>query len=116
MIRLLLDEHIEKSILTGVLRRMPDADILNVQTANLQGMSDPSLLEWALLENRILVSRDAATMIDFAYQRLIAGQPMAGLFAVSSTMSIGRVIEELIVILNCSTASDWKDKVTHLPL
>jgi hypothetical protein len=116
MIRLLFDEHIKESVLNGLRLRLPTADILNVQEAGIRGMSDPDLLEWALNENRIIVSQDVNTMIGFAYQRVIAGQPLFGLFVFPSTMPIGRVIEELVIILSRSTASEWENSVVHLPL
>ncbi|MDX2043918.1 MAG: DUF5615 family PIN-like protein [Acidobacteriota bacterium] len=116
MIRLLFDEHIDEAILAGLRSCLPAADILNVKEAGIRGMSDPDLLEWAFQENRIMVSQDVNTMIDFAYQRMIAGRPLFGLFVFPAKMSIGRVIEELSIILSCSTASEWENRVVHLPL
>lgn len=116
MIRLLFDEHVEESILTGIRLRLPGADILNVQAASIRGMSDHDLLEWAHSENRIIVSRDVNTMIGFAYQRVMASLPITGLIVLSSTMSIGRAIEELVIILCCSEASEYENRVVHLPI
>ena len=44
------------------------------------------------------------------------GLPMAGVIAMAETVSIGQAIEELLLILECSEQSEYKDRVMHLPL
>ena len=53
----------------GLLRRRPEIDIVTVQDAGLSGIDDPSLLEWAAREGRILLTHDMTTMTHHAYER-----------------------------------------------
>ncbi len=99
-----------------MLRKKPDCDVLRVQDTEIAGADDPTLLEWAAKEGRILLTHDVETMVRFAYQRVSEGLPMFGVFEIRDTVPIGDAIEELILILEASSEEEWKDKVTYLPL
>jgi hypothetical protein len=62
------------------------------------------------------MTHDRATMPDFAYARVIAGQPMPGVFVVNDRMSIRQTIDELLLIEACSEQTEWVTLVTYLPL
>jgi predicted nuclease of predicted toxin-antitoxin system len=53
--KLLADENFDNNIIRGLLRRNPDIDIVRVQDVGLSGKDDPTVLEWAAQENRILL-------------------------------------------------------------
>jgi hypothetical protein len=36
--------------------------------------------------------------------------------AIDDELPIGKVIEELAIIVECSELSDWKNQITYLPL
>jgi predicted nuclease of predicted toxin-antitoxin system len=52
------DENFNNDIGRGLLRRRPDLDILRVQEVGLSGADDPTVLEWAAREGRVLFSHD----------------------------------------------------------
>lgn len=116
MLRLLFDENFNQRILRGLRQRLPAADLLTVQQVGLAGMPDPDLLAWAAAEQRILATHDLQTMLGFAYERLKAGEYMAGVFAVPEDTPIGRVIDDLVLLIACSELSEWENRVLHLPL
>lgn len=66
----------------GVLRRKPDADIVRAQDVGLSGADDPSVLEWAAQQSRILLAHDVSTITRYAYEQVEAGQEMPGVFEV----------------------------------
>jgi predicted nuclease of predicted toxin-antitoxin system len=66
MIRLAADENFNNDIVRGVMRRNPDVDIVRVQDAGLSGADDPTVLEWAAQEGRVLLTNDVATMTKYA--------------------------------------------------
>src|SRR5438874_2281576 len=74
MIRLAADENFNNDILRGIQRRDPTADIVRIQEAGLSGADDPTVLEWAAQEGRVLLTHDVATMTRYAYERVRAGQ------------------------------------------
>ena len=80
MLRLLSDENFNGDIVRGLFLRQPDLDLLRVQDVGLQETDDPAILDWAANEARIVLTHDRATMPDFAYERLLKGKQMPGLF------------------------------------
>jgi predicted nuclease of predicted toxin-antitoxin system len=87
-----------------------------VRDVGLAGEDDPTVLEWAAQENRILLSHDVATITRYAYERIAAGQPMTGVIEVTFDASIGRVIEDLLLILDCSLEGELEGQIYYLPL
>ncbi len=116
MIKFLADENFNNQIVRGVLRQNPNIDIVRVQDVGLKGADDPDVLSWAAQEKRIVLTHDVATMITFAYERLQAGLPMLGLFEVKRRVPVGLVIEEIILIAECSLEGEWEGQVRFLPL
>jgi hypothetical protein len=55
-------------------------------------------------------------MPDFAYNRLVREEPMAGMFVVNDRMPIRQAIDELLLLVDCSEQAEWKDVVLYLPL
>lgn len=116
MVRLLSDENFNADIVRGLLRHHPNMDLSLIQEVGLEGVDDPTILEWAVANNRVLLTHDRATMPDFAYARVAAGLPMAGVFVIHDRMSIRQAIEELLLIESCSEQEEWAGLVIYLPL
>ena len=116
MLRLAADENFNNDIVRGLIRRKPDVDIVRVQDVDLAGADDPTVLEWAGAEGRAIVTHDVSTMSEHAYERVAAGRPMPGVFETDQSISISRVIEDLLLIVECSLPDEWEGRVVHLPL
>ena len=56
---------------------------MRVQDVDLSGADDPTVLDWAAQQGRVVLTHDVATMISFAYERTQAELSMPGLFEVS---------------------------------
>jgi hypothetical protein len=84
MLRLAADENFNGDVVRGLLRRNPKLDIVRVQDVGLSGADDPSLLQWAADQGRIVVTHDISTLAKHAFDRIAAGQPMPGVFEVRS--------------------------------
>ncbi|MEG4504182.1 DUF5615 family PIN-like protein [Microcoleus sp. F6_B4] len=80
MLSLLSDENFNGDIVRGLFLRQPNLDLLRVQDVGLREVDDPAILAWAVMNGRILLTHDRATMPDFACDRLVAGEAMAGMF------------------------------------
>jgi len=111
-----VDENFNMHIVSGVLRRLPDADIVRVQDAGLTGADDPVVLEWAASEGRVLLTHDANTLTAFAYERVAQGLAIPGVFEVSLKVSISVAIEEIMLLAECSLEAEWEGQVNYLPL
>jgi hypothetical protein len=116
MLRLLFDENVNQRILRGLKLRLPDLDYAVAQDAGLKGAADAEVLAWAARQNRILITHDLKTVPRHAYERAAAGEPMSGVLALAETLPVGRAIEELAVVIECSEQSEWENQVVHLPL
>jgi hypothetical protein len=117
VLRLAADEDFNNVILRGARRRNADLDVVRVQdVAGLSGADDSTVLEWAAREERVLFTHDANTMTAQAYQRIKAGEPMPGLFAVPRDVPVGVAIEDLLLIAEYSSEEDWQGRVSYLPL
>ena len=111
MLSFLSYENFNGDIIRGLFLRQPNLDLLRVQDVD-----DPIILEWATINNRILLTHDRATMPDFAYERLNKGKDMAGMFVINDRMPTRQVIDELILLVDCSEQTEWKDIILYLPI
>ncbi|MCY2990480.1 MAG: DUF5615 family PIN-like protein [Planctomycetota bacterium] len=116
MLLFLADENLKGDITRGLLRRKPDLDLVRVQDVGLLGAADPEVLAWAAESGRILLTHDLATIPDFAFERVTAGEPMPGVFVVPRRLSVRQVIEEIILLATESQPEEWAGIVLYLPL
>jgi Domain of unknown function (DUF5615) len=116
MIRFLADADLKRGIVSGCLRREPRMDFLYANEADLEGVPDPSVLALAAEQNRILVSHDFRTMPRHFGDFLQARGFSPGVFLVPQYLPIGRAIEELVLIWVASSAEEWENRITPVPL
>ena len=116
MLPLLIDENLNHRILRGLLRSVPQLDYLLASDAGLKGTNDPAVLDFAARENRVLATHDLRTIPKYAHERVKAGLPMPGVIAISDDLPIGRVIEDLAVIVECASPTEIQLLVIYLPL
>lgn len=116
MLRLLADENFNNDIVRGLLRRQPELDIVRIQDVGLSGADDPTVLEWSAQEGRILLTHDVATITMFADERVQAGLSRPGVFEITRAVPIGRAIEDILLLAECSMEGEWEGQVRYLPL
>lgn len=116
MLRLASDENFNGDIIRGLLLRQPDLDIVRVQDAALQEAGDPTVLAWAAANHRVLLTHDRKTMPDFAYQRVAEGKHMPGLVVVNNRLPLGRAIDEILLLVQCTLEVEWEGSVFRLPM
>ena len=116
MLRFVSDENFNNDIVRGLLRRNPNLDIVRIQDVGLRGEEDPVILEWAANEERILLTHDAATMTNFAYERVRAELPMPGVIVVPDDLPIGTSIEDILLIAEFSNTNELENRIVYLPL
>jgi predicted nuclease of predicted toxin-antitoxin system len=114
--RFLADHDLNEIIVDGVLRAEPTIEFRHVRDFGYERRSDTEVLELAASQQLIVVSHDVNTMSAAAYDRMRAGQPMAGLLLVRQLQAMAPVIESLVMIWAGSEDDEWRDVVTYLPL
>jgi len=115
-VRFVADVNFNKKILRGLRRRSADFEFIRLQDIGLSRLQDPKVLEWAWKEDRLLLTHDFKTMIGFFNERLEAGLPVPGVFEISSKLPIRTAIEELMIVIECSTQDEWTGRLTFIPL
>jgi len=116
MLRLLADENFNGEVVRGLLLRQPELDVVRVQDVGLTRADDPDILAWAAEDNRIVLTHDCATMPDYAYERLAAGERMPGVLILNDRFPVGQAIQEILLMAACSEQAEWSGHVVHLPL
>ena len=116
MLKFAADENFNNDILRGILRKIPELDIVRVQDSEFSGATDPEVLEWAAQENRVLLTHDVQTITKYAFERVMSSLPMPGVFEVSRIVPIGQVIEDILLLAECSQEGEWEGQVRYLPL
>lgn len=116
MLPFVADENFNNDIVRGIRRCNPAVDIVRVQDIGLSAADDPSILEWAARFGRAVLTHDVATMTRYAYDRVREGKPMPGVFEVGRHVPMGVVIEEVVLLAECSLDGEWEGQVRYLPL
>ncbi len=115
MLRFLADENLNRNIVRG-LRRVENVDILPAQDAGLAGSDDPTILDWAAAESRIVVSHDVNTLVQLAWQRVVDSVVMPGVIIVPPACATADVIADLLLINRVCNPDEFAGKVWYLPL
>jgi predicted nuclease of predicted toxin-antitoxin system len=116
MFVLLADENFDNDMLRGLERRGVVVDIRRVQDVGLYHGKDPVILEWAAVQNAILVTHDRKTMSKFAFARVAAGQAMPGVWIIDDSLSVRDAVDQLELLVSCSDPAEWSGRVLFIPL
>ena len=116
MLLLVPDENFNNDIVRGLLRRKPGLDIVRIQDVGLRGADDPTILEWAAQEGRVVSTHDAATMAYYAYERVRANKSMPGVVEIADDLPLGMVIDDILFLAEYGEPREWEGRVIYLPL
>lgn len=114
--KLISDEDFNGRIVRGLLRRFPSLDLVRVQDVGLIEKHDTEVLAWAAEENRLLLTHDFATMIDYANNRVAENLMMPGIIAVPQDLAIGEAIDEISLLIEYSLENEWENQIVFIPL
>jgi hypothetical protein len=116
-VKWLSDENFDNDIVRGVLRRSPRFDVVRAQDlVEVAGRTDAVLLDWASQNDRIVLTHDLSTIIPAMRQQLQRTDSCAPIVLVPDSLPLGLVIEEILLLDECSTKADWASGVLYLPL
>ena len=114
MDRFAADHNFHEDVLRGLMRRLK-IDILPIRDVGLATAQDPTLLDWAAAEGRILLTHDRNTVPGYLYARVNRGLISPGVIVVDDHAPIGRVVDDLYYLIACGTADDFRDQVRYVP-
>jgi hypothetical protein len=120
VLRFLADHNFNFDVVRGLRRRGAveglAIDVVTAREVGLAATDDPRILEWAAAEGRIVLSSDVNTLVGFAWDRVRAGAAMPGVFAAIQDAPVGQLIEDLLLLAECTEPDEWSDRVMYLPL
>jgi hypothetical protein len=111
MLRLASDADVHGDIVRGLRRRLSEIDLVRAQDALSDGAPDTDVLAWAAAGNRVLITNDRNTMVGLAYQRVANGDPVPGLIVTTNQQSIGRAIDDIVLLAECLSEDEMRDMV-----
>jgi hypothetical protein len=116
VIPFLIDQNFNEHIVDGMTRRAATLEFVHVRDVNLARAPDSTVLEWAALHGRVLLTHDRRTIPPVAHARVAAGLPMPGVFVVSADMQIAMAIDELLIAAHCLTPDECNQIVRFFPM
>jgi len=116
MLLLVADENFNNTIIRGLLRLKPSLDIVRIQDVGLTSADDPTVLEWAARENRILLTHDVATITKYASERILSGKYMPGVIEVTRAVPLGGAINDILLIAETCKKGELENQIIYLPL
>jgi len=116
MIRVITDHNFNGRIIKGLSSRIATLDLATARSVGLAKAVDPNILAWAVQEKRVLFTQDLKTMPMHIRNRAAAGLSHAGVVFVPQSLGVGRAIEELQMVVECTEEHEWTDQVLYLPM
>lgn len=114
-IRFQADADFNQTILLAAIRREPGLDFQTASAGGVIGLADPDVLATAAAEERLLVTHDQRTMPRH-FSRFVATRRSAGLLVVPQFLSLGAVVEDLLLINAATEAEEWINRLGFLPV
>jgi Domain of unknown function (DUF5615) len=111
VLRILTDQNFDENIVSGLLRRGVELEILRARELSLDAVSDPETLEAAAEHDAIVLSHDRSTLAEFAWGRVGQGLAMPGVVTVPWEMAVGDAVRALEPILGPGQPADFRNLV-----
>lgn len=112
--RLYMDVHIPSPITASLRRR--GVDVITSQEDGTREVGDEQLMEQAVVQGRILFTEDT-DLLGIAASWQSAGRDFPGLiYAHQLGPGVGRIIDDLELLMLCTDPEELQNRVIHLPL
>ena len=109
-----MDVHVPRAVTTAL--RLRSIDVLTAQEDGAAQLDDDRLLERATSLGRVLVSQDEDLLREGS-RRLRAGEEFSGIvYAHQLRVTIGRMVEDLVLIATATSREDWSGRIEYLPI
>lgn len=115
MPRFLADENFDGHAFREIKRLFSHLEIARIQDVQLQGAKDEDILEWTASHGYILFTHDAKTMTRHGRERISKGLLFPGMVVVRRQSSIGQMVRELEILIECTREDEWEDNIWFVP-
>ncbi len=117
-LKYLIDENVDP-VYTNQLRRLrPDLVVWGVGEPNTpkKGTLDPEILCWCEEHNFVLVTNNRKSMPVHLTDHITEDRHMSGIFILNPNLSMGKNLEELILLAEYSFDNEYQDQIIHVPI
>lgn len=115
MLRFLTDQNFDHDLTRGLIARLPSLDLLTAFNAGVSEYDDPALLRWTADHKRILLTHDKKTIPRYVKEVVSAGAVLPGVILVIKSVALGKLIDDLELIIRCGQPEDFRNDVFYLP-
>lgn len=114
----ILDENVDLAYQIQLLKRNSSLVVFAVGDPGMPPKStlDPEILCWCEEQNLVLVTNNRASMPIHLADHIAQGRHVPGIFILNSNLSMGRTIDELIIIAETALDDEYQDVITYLPV
>ena len=109
-----LEVHVPAPITRALLAR--GVDVLTAQADGTTRLNDSDLLDRARELGRVLFSRDEDFLAEATKRQRSGGNFTGLIYAHQLRVTIGRCVQDLELIAQCSEPEDFVNRIEHLPL
>jgi hypothetical protein len=113
-----MDENVDPVYVTQLRQQVPDLVVRAVgePATPSTGTKDPEILLWCEEYQFVLVTNNRRSMPVHLTENIAQNRHIPGIFILSPSLSIGKNIEELILIAEGSFDDEYQDQIVFLPL
>jgi len=117
MRRFLIDENMSPQYHTQLLYHEPSLTVLAVgdENAPARGTQDPDILVWCEQNQFSLITNNRESMPQHLSDHLSAGHHVPGIFTINRKVSMGLIIDQLLLIAGASDEEEYIDRITYIP-
>lgn len=118
MRRFLIDENMTPEYRTQLLRHEPSLTVLAVgdEGAPAKSTADPDILVWCEQNDFTLITNNRKSMPQHLSDHLDEGNHVPGIFTINIEEPMGKIIQELLLIVGASAKEEYIDRITYIPL
>ena len=118
MRRFLIDENISPRYRTQLLYHEPSLTVLVIgdEGAPARGTPDPEILAWCEQHQFSLITNNRESMPQHLSDHLSVWHHVPGIFTINRKVSMGLIIDQLILIAGASDEDEYIDRITYIPL
>ena len=118
MRQFLIDENMTPEYRTQLLRHESSLKVLAVgdEGAPPKSTPDPEILVWCEQNDFILITNNRESMPQHLSDHLSEGNHVPGIFTINIEEPMGKIIQELLLIVGASEEEEYIDRITYIPL
>ena len=116
-VKFLADANFDHTIIDAVIRIQPTIEFhaSGDEHIDLRGLPDPDVLALASQMGCILLTHDVRTMPQHFGEFLANGNNSSGVILVPQLTPINLIIDDLLLIWEGSTPTEWIDHIDRIP-